>query len=65
MALKQGRQKRYGRYGHGLTKISHILLEMNHTVFEKYQTLSFQMNGHTKYQVIPTPLRKWIIPDDS
>ena len=33
MVQKQGRQKMYGRYGHGLTKISHILLEMNHIVF--------------------------------
>ena len=31
----QGRQRRYGRYGHGLTKIPHILLEINHTVSKK------------------------------
>ena len=35
LALKQGRQKRYGPYGHGLTKIFHILLEVNHIVFKK------------------------------
>ena len=35
LALKQGRQKRYGRYGHGLTKIFLILLEINHIVFKK------------------------------
>ena len=48
MVLKQGLQKRYGRYGHGLTKISYILLEMNYRVFKKQQILLFQMNCHTK-----------------
>ena len=32
MALKQGRQK---PYGHDLTKISHILLEIDRIVFKK------------------------------
>ena len=34
-ALKQDLQKLYDRYGHGLTKIFHILLKINHIVFEK------------------------------
>ena len=58
MALKQGRQK---PYGHGLTKMGDILLEINHIVFKKQLTLSFQMNGYTKYQVVLTSLQKWII----
>ena len=60
LALKQGSQKQYGRYGHGLTKIFHILLEINHIVFKKQHTLSFQMNGYTKYQVVTTSLQMWI-----
>ena len=32
MPLKEGRQK---PYGHDLTKISHILLQINHIVFKK------------------------------
>ena len=35
MALKQGHQKRYCRYGHGLTKTFPIVLEMNHILFKK------------------------------
>ena len=35
--MKQGRQKWYGRYGHDLTKMSHILLKMNQIMFEIIQ----------------------------
>ena len=31
----QGRRTRYGRYGHGLTKISHILFKTNRILFKK------------------------------
>ena len=42
MTLKQGRQKRYGQYGHGLTKISHTLLEMNHIVLKNNKRYRFK-----------------------
>ena len=44
LALKQGRQKRYGRYGHGLTQLFYVLLEINHIVLKD----NIQMNDHTK-----------------
>ena len=50
MALKQGRQKRYGRYGHSLTKISYILLEINHILFKN--------NKHYRFKWMAIPIAK-------
>ena len=50
----QGRRKQYGQYGHGLARISQILLKLNHVFFKKQQKLLFKLNSHTKYQFFPT-----------
>ena len=46
VGAEASRRMWYSRYGHDLTKIFHILVEINHIVFKKQQTLSFQMNDH-------------------
>ena len=35
ISVNQGRRKRYGRYGQGLTKISQILFRINHILFQQ------------------------------
>ena len=49
----QDRRKRYGWYGHGLTKVSYILVKINHMLFKKQLTLLFQLNSCTKCRVVP------------
>ena len=51
LALKQGRQKRYGPHGHGLTKIFHILLEINHIVLKNNKHNKHIVSDEWPYQI--------------
>ena len=49
LALQQGHQKQYSRCGHGLTKIFHVLFEINRIVLKK--AINTTVSNEWPYQI--------------